>query len=86
MPNILFIQIIIYIIIYKQFFPPQGIIELKKKHQLVRVGGKGMSHTLLVDVTRPLSEFMKWVAVKFLIDAEDIPNWSLYYKGQGKNI
>lgn len=44
-----------------------------------------MTNTLLVDVTRPLKEFIRWVAVKFLIDEDDISNWALFYKGQGIN-
>lgn len=59
----------------------QGLIEFKRRHQLVRIAGRTITHTLLLDVTRPLQEFMRWVAVKFLIDEADIPNWSLFNKG-----
>lgn len=58
-----------------------GLIELKKKHQMVRITGKSTTHTLLLDVTIPLKEFMKWVAVKFLIDEGDLANWALFNKG-----
>jgi hypothetical protein len=51
---------------------------------MVRIAGRKTTHTLLLDVTRPLQEFMRWVAVKFLIDEADIPNWSLFNKEKGR--
>eukprot|EP01111_Echinosteliopsis_oligospora_P005858 TRINITY_DN1958_c2_g1_i1.p1 TRINITY_DN1958_c2_g1~~TRINITY_DN1958_c2_g1_i1.p1 ORF type:complete len:270 (+),score=78.39 TRINITY_DN1958_c2_g1_i1:128-937(+) len=60
---------------------PQDMIEVKKKHQMVRTALDKTTHTLLVDVTRPLHEFMSWVIVKFMIEEEEVPSLGLYCKG-----
>ncbi|EGG16863.1 pleckstrin domain-containing protein [Cavenderia fasciculata] len=47
---------------------PEIILELKKKYQLIKVVERGVVQTLVVDVTRPLSDFMEFITCKFKLD------------------